>query len=85
MKYKVMLTVFVGIFFCCVNAQAGNPGKAASHCIEISKNAGNSNNVIFKNTCGYKIFVTWCGDLAYSNKNCGDGKKTHILYPFSKY
>lgn len=29
--------------------------------------------MIFRNNCGAKVFILWCGDLKYTRKKCGDG------------
>jgi hypothetical protein len=68
---------------------AGNPGINAMECVKASTNS--KNKLTFKNSCDYKVFVVWCGNLKYSKKTCGKGKKdsfyTHSrnLAPYKDY
>ena len=70
MKFKLLLTFILTLGS--LSAYAGNPGKSAMNCIEVSNS---SDDVIFKNTCNYKVFLVWCGDLTYTRKRCGDGPR----------
>ena len=54
------------------SAQARNPGVSAERCVSMQRQG---NKGIFKNNCGEKAFIIWCGDLTYSKKRCGDGPK----------
>jgi len=72
-KVRVKISRVILLFFISfsLNLFAGNPGESAINCVSTSQKA---DNFTFKNNCGYKIFVLWCGDLKYSKKKCGDGK-----------
>jgi hypothetical protein len=56
-----------------VSAHARNPGESAQQCVDVTK--GKAGKVTFRNTCGEKIFIVWCGDLKYSKQRCGNGPK----------
>lgn len=72
-RYLAVISVAISFLLASMNVQAGNPGESASRCIDASTNSRSSNNLIFKNRCGYQVFVVWCGDLKYSKKDCRDG------------
>jgi hypothetical protein len=71
MKNITIVSILLMLFS--VNTQAGgNPGEDAMRCINAS---ANGDRIKFKNNCGYKVFVVWCGKLKYSKKRCGDGPR----------
>lgn len=78
----------ISLLILTINLYAGNPGQSAMNCIDASTNGS---KLTFRNTCDYKIFVVWCGDLKYSKKMCRDGKKNTFytssrnLAPFASY
>lgn len=72
-RYLVAMSVAFCALLTSLNALASNPGQSAERCLDASTNSKSSHNLIFKNRCGYQIFVVWCGDLKYSKKECGDG------------
>jgi hypothetical protein len=61
-------------------AAAGNPGRSAMECVTATRE---QDNVAFHNTCAFKIFVVWCGELKYSKKRCGDGPAGNSFYTHS--
>lgn len=65
---------FIGIAMLITSStlHAKNPGESAMDCLEVK---GSSDKVTFRNHCGGRIFVIWCGELKYSKKRCGDGPK----------
>lgn len=65
-----MVTMMLTGFY----AQAKNPGESAMGCLKARTNNSNYDNLEFKNRCNTDIFVVWCGDLKYSDKQCGKGK-----------
>ena len=73
MKYKTLSVIFVILMLGSFNVMAGNPGENAMRCISVSTNSSNYDNLKFKNTCRYKVFIVWCGSLKYSKKTCGSG------------
>jgi hypothetical protein len=68
MRKVILATLFV--IFALPVAQAGNPGVDANYCVSMQRKGEQS---IFKNNCGEKVFVIWCGNQAYTKKRCGDG------------
>lgn len=30
-------------------------------------------DIVFKNSCDYTVFIVYCGDMKYPEKKCGDG------------
>ena len=75
MKILVYLTISFGIAIFPSYVLAGNPGEVATNCIlDSSEASGSSVKLTFKNRCHYKVFVVWCGDMKYSDKQCGTGK-----------
>lgn len=59
---------------------AGNPGRSAMDCVSASRV---KDDIVFKNSCSYKVFVVWCGELKYSKKRCGDGPAGNSFYTHS--
>lgn len=68
----IRLASIIFIILISFNAHARNPGESAQNCVNAS---AKGDAVTFKNNCGEKIFVIWCGELKYSKKRCGDGPK----------
>ncbi|MBE9515356.1 MAG: hypothetical protein IME93_00110 [Proteobacteria bacterium] len=71
MHKAVFISLVLVLFSLNVHA-GGNPGKSAMDCVRASTDG---EELTFKNRCGKRIFVVWCGNLKYSKKRCGDGPK----------
>ena len=89
MKISIVNLVLLGGLTTLLNA--GNPGESAMNCLNVTTRNTEVNNVKFENGCSTPIFVVWCGELRFSNKECGDGPNntfyTHStnIMPHSDY
>jgi hypothetical protein len=78
MKYgKIFSTLLLStIALSALEVSAANPGKVVMECVETERERSeydNGDELEFQNTCGFDIFVIYCGDLRYSDRECGDG------------
>jgi hypothetical protein len=79
MKRLYVLGMLLALFNTGASA-SGNSGQSAMECVSPSRDKG---DVVFKNTCNYKIFVVWCGEQKYTKKRCGDGPQGNSYYTHS--
>ncbi|MDP3826519.1 MAG: hypothetical protein Q8Q74_08210, partial [Polaromonas sp.] len=67
MTHRYLLAL--GLAFLATGASAaGNPGRSAMDCVSASRD---KQDIVFRNSCDYKVFVVWCGEQKYTKKRCG--------------
>lgn len=79
MKHRYLLAMLLAFFVTGASA-AGNPGRSAMECVSASRD---KQDIVFRNSCNYKVFVVWCGEQKYTKKKCGDGPAGNSFYTHS--
>lgn len=79
MKHRYLLAMLLA-FFATGASAAGNPGRSAMECVSASRD---KQDIVFRNSCSYKVFVVWCGEQKYTKKKCGDGPAGNSFYTHS--
>lgn len=79
MKHRYLLAMLLA-FFATGASAAGNPGRSAMECVSASRD---KQDIVFRNSCNYKVFVVWCGEQKYTKKKCGDGPAGNSFYTHS--
>lgn len=79
MKHRYLLALWLAMFATGASA-AGNPGRSAMECVSATRD---KQDIVFRNSCNYKVFVVWCGEQKYTKKKCGDGPAGNSFYTHS--
>lgn len=79
MKHRYLLALLLALFATGASA-AGNPGRSAMDCVSAARD---KQDIVFRNSCNYKVFVVWCGEQKYTKKKCGDGPAGNSFYTHS--
>ncbi|MDI1338184.1 hypothetical protein [Polaromonas sp.] len=79
MKHRYLLVLALAFLVTGASA-AGNSGRSAMDCVSASRD---KQDIVFRNSCDYKVFVVWCGEQKYTKKKCGDGPAGNSFYTHS--
>ena len=57
----------------------GNPGETAMECVDAGTReisySDTHRELIFRNRCDHEIFIAYCGDFKFHDRDCGDGEQ----------